>query len=249
MKKLIFCFFFFQSLLIYSQELTSRVYSNDLETVSITKNILEYVDESFDTSKIYNLNISVLNKISFSIRNGKKELLLLYSDTILLLYTKDKLEPFFFGVNKKTDSGFERFYKFKNIKVDSFLTEGTKKYSGDNLANYALETPWVEDEKGNGIGSHIYLPKTVIRNIYIGNGYVSFEKPYLYEANARVKKIRITDITNKLSFDIILEDSPNPQKIEIGKESINREIVIEILAVYKGLKYNDICVNFIIPEA
>jgi hypothetical protein len=80
----------------------------------------------------------------------------------------------------------------------------------------------------------------------ISNGFVDYNRPYLYEYNNRIKKIRIRNRENTDDYrDFELLDLPNIQTVATSSFSLNIEI--EILEIYPGTKYNDTCVNFIIP--
>lgn len=182
------------------------------------------------------------------IENKGSRILALYSQELIFLYKNDDVKPFFWGTSNGKGRGFERINTLKNIETDSFLSEGNIQYSPNNLSSFTLETPWVEGVLDYGIGQKIKLPKGNVRNIYINNGYVSFDKPHLYTDNSRIKKIRITDELNDISTIVELKDTPNPQIIQFD-EGLIRELAIEILEVYEGLKYKDTCINFILVEA
>ncbi|MBN2617209.1 MAG: hypothetical protein JXR64_02720 [Spirochaetales bacterium] len=80
--------------------------------------------------------------------------------------------------------------------------------------------------------------------MYFFNGFVSFEKPNLYEENSRVKKIKVTDTISSKFIIFNIDDTPNPQLLKLG-ELKEWELSIEILDVYKGTKYSDTCINAI----
>lgn len=134
------------------------------------------------------------------------------------------------------------FY-FNNVKASSYLKEGNIKFLSSNLENYDLIKPWVEGEKGDGIGSKIYFELDAINNIVIANGYFDPQKLYLYEYNNRVKKIKIKSMDENSKFEIIfdLEDSYNLQMIKLPKKTTKIEITI--LEVYKGTKYSDTVIS------
>ncbi|MBQ0166530.1 MAG: hypothetical protein KBT02_08190, partial [Treponema sp.] len=77
------------------------------------------------------------------------------------------------------------------------------------------------------------------------NGYVS-EKEYLYGYNNRVKQIELTDANDSSYHQIItLEDTAVPQYIKIDNRP-GRHVLLKILDVYQGSKWNDTCINFIL---
>ena len=98
-----------------------------------------------------------------------------------------------------------------------------------------LNTDFYRDEKQN------YLP---IKALIFVNGYVSPEKPYLYERNARARKIQIS--YGKTMVEVELKDIGNYQVIELP-ESINpknnKGISITITDWYEGTKYDDIVIS------
>ena len=112
--------------------------------------------------------------------------------------------------------------------------------------------PWVENKTDSGIGEWIEFEikdSTGIDAFLISNGYVNFEKPYLYQANNRVKKFRIQSQDNDIDFTVILKDTGQFQEVKLPKSLSSGKKIIRftIEEVYKGNKWNDTCVNRIIP--
>lgn len=128
------------------------------------------------------------------------------------------------------------------------MKEHNYNYSAGNIANVNLTESWVEGVDGYGIGESIsFLGNCTC--LFLFNGFVSFEKPYLYEANSRLKKIEISfpEEKNKASIEIELKDTPNPQKINLGFKC-QSQIKIKILEVYEGNKYKDTCLSGIMMK-
>lgn len=160
-----------------------------------------------------------------------------------LVYGKDSDKPMYNGFFGKNSLLFAHNCIYK---TSSFLEEDGIKYEAQNLKNLDLYKPWVEGKSGSGIGETIEIdsPKYKISSLVISNGYVSRKKTTYYNNN-RVKKVRITNKNNKDEVqELELEDTANP--IEYKLEFYANEIIIEILSVYKGDKYDDTCVNFIL---
>jgi hypothetical protein len=107
-----------------------------------------------------------------------------------------------------------------------------------------LDRPWVEGVPGQGIGETIEVKAPLAHLLVISNGYVSYDKPYLYAYNSRLKKIRIDDLTNGRVYHFTLADTPCPQHIRLPEHSIYVRITIE--EVYAGTRWEDTCVNFIV---
>ena len=138
-------------------------------------------------------------------------------------------------------------YLETDITADSYLTEGNVKYLPSRLKDTTIETPWCEGLKGDGIGSRITIKaKTDISTLIISNGFDSIKK-YIYYNNNRVKQIKITDLNNKKNFIITkLPDSVEPFEIHLPFST--KQLEIEILSVYKGEKYEDTCLNYILAK-
>ncbi len=187
-------------------------------------------------------SIEYNNGLPFIIlENEQKKFLCIANDEILLLYKENQKDPYFFGYYSM--SGLETIYQSALITASSELTENGYGYTASNLCNFNLGEPWVEGVTGNGEGESFEVEGNCTY-IYIFNGYISYNKPYLYERNSRLKKIQITFPNNpnhkELIFDLL--DTPNPQKINLG-ERYTETIKLEILEVYPGTKYQDTCVN------
>lgn len=134
----------------------------------------------------------------------------------------------------------------------SELKETSAYYAAENLRKIE-GLPWAS-ENGYGINDkiNIKLPRYRTLKLNFYNGFQSKEKSYLYKANSRAKKIRITSLENKISKEFELKDIPEKQLIDLYElYSTEFEYVtlqIEILEVYPGDKYKDLCIQAIIPE-
>ena len=118
-----------------------------------------------------------------------------------------------------------------------------------------MDAPWIEGAAGHGIGEKIWFStygenedgvpfgKTV--GFYVCNGFISFENPDLYEKTSRVKEFKVTDIKTKKSKSVFLEDTPNPQFIDIS-EFKGTDVELEIKDVYPGTERQDTCVAGIV---
>jgi hypothetical protein len=163
----------------------------------------------------------------------------------LILYTNsqgadDFLFPLLF---------LERPFSLKqwNYSASSYLKERNVEYGPNNLASQG-GLPWASARE-YGIGDKITIDMgTSPRNsITIINGYVSTERPDLFAANARVKQVKITNLNNGRNQTRTIEDSMIPQNININflGPTQNTRIEIEILSVYQGSKYKDLCIQSI----
>ena len=78
------------------------------------------------------------------------------------------------------------------------------------------------------------------------NGYISYEKPYLYKQNNRIKKIKVTGLKSGKTKVLDVLDTPHPQTVDISFIKEPEDIRVEIADVYKGSKYDDTCLHYCI---
>ncbi|MCG8569865.1 MAG: hypothetical protein MJB14_06970 [Spirochaetes bacterium] len=192
---------------------------------------------------IKNFVLNNEKKIPFIIGENEK-VLLLYNEDIMIAYSNRSIVPFIVGINKDKYKNEGLGYPDKATST-TFLTEGNINYPASNIGNLKLKHSWVEGKKDSGIGAKIFIPKGYYSGLYFLNGFVSFKNPSLYLDNNRVKKVKVSDTNQKYNEVFELEDTPNPQLIDL-KSNKNWEITIEILEIYKGNKYNDTCINSIL---
>ncbi len=129
------------------------------------------------------------------------------------------------------------------------VEKGGKEYPVTNLCDMDSETPWVEGVPGNGIGESFVLENTwgtVYKTLLIMNGFISYERPFLYKQNGRIKKIRVTGTRsgNEKVLDVL--DTPHPQSVDISFITEPEDVRITIEEVYPGTKYDDTCIHFMI---
>ena len=189
---------------------------------------------------IYNNQKDIVTDNKFLILSGKDMKL---NAVILLATTK--------GFDEKypcTESIIsERVQVYKDCS--SYLKEKNKEYPVDNLSTKAVDYPWVEAAPGDGIGEGFNLVNSwgqKYKYILLMNGYISYQKPYLYKQNNRVKKIKVTGLLSKKSKIIDVLDTPHPQTVDISFIEMAEDIRVEIAEVYKGTKYDDTCLHYCI---
>ena len=209
----------------------------------INKNGIDYIQLSkkfpkeFTSQYIYgdSKDIETDEKILFLA--GKTEKL----GTFLYAYTKGFDTSSF--TNNRTDELYYCLFK----DASSCLTENGKEYSLKNLRDRRLETPWVEGVPGDGIGEGFTLTfngGSVDPTLLLMNGYISFDKPYLYEQNNRIKKIKVKGLTSGKEKILDVIDTPHPQTVDISFITEMEDIRVEIAEVYKGTKYDDTCLQY-----
>jgi len=141
------------------------------------------------------------------------------------------------------------------LKEEATATRPRMSYEASNLIRFSLDAPWVENVPGQGIGETIRFstydeeeggfPAEKAVGFYVCNGFISFVRPDLYEKNSRVKEFKVTDIKTKKSKSVFLEDTPNPQFIDIS-EFQGTDVELEIKDVYPGTRWQDTCVAGIV---
>ena len=243
------------SLLSLNKSIKYISWENTINFLNDEKVILYTFDEMKDnydqlngtyTINMHN-NLTFLD-IHFDI-TGFEKWLILANGTLCDIYRPDGKN--IHGVTGSIDRNENFGLFFKSINASSYLTENNKLYSSSNLGiYYTTDMPWVEGVSGFGINEKIFFEKGIIPNgsMHISIGYVSYDKPYLYEQNSRPKTIKLS-IENKFSIFANLNDTPNYQEIkfpsDIGEDDI---LILEIIDIYPGTIYDDTCINSILFE-
>ena len=143
----------------------------------------------------------------------------------------------------KEDIGEKELIEISYVDVTSSLTSSKGvEYVGDNLKDGDLATSWQEAKDGFGAGEEITLnfkPNKKVRYIAIYNGKQTSEKEFIQ--NNRLKEIEI--IIEDYATELELDDTMTPQILEIsGIDKVNN-IVIKIISVYEGTKYDDTVIS------
>lgn len=162
---------------------------------------------------------------------------------------------------KKASDFFTRFPSggtgeypcFNYENVSSYLIEETKEgkreYKIENLSIMEQDTPWVEGADGWGIGETFTIStknRSFYKYILLMNGYISASNPKLYDENGRIKKIMVEGVTSGTKKEFTVKDTPHPQTVDISFLPEQEDVKITILDVYKGTKYEDTAIHFII---
>ncbi len=177
------------------------------------------------------------------------------NNNILFLAFKGKLiRMFAFTKGFRQDRvplTFTRFEEWGNLYKDcsSYLLEKNKSYPIENLSRLVVDTPWVEGVPGDGIGEGFTIQgrqfdKPLGPYLLLINGFISYEKPYLYKQNNRIKKIKVTGLKSGNSKVLDVLDTPHPQTVDISFITQPEDIRVEIAEVYKGTKYDDTCLHY-----
>ena len=216
-------------------------------TATFTMDALKAGDSVSIGGKTYTIGSSK-NEVTAFLTNEKiaETQLILVNDDFIVLYRENEKAPYFIGQSQEGHGPWNMFEKIENITSTSFLKEKHIDYKPENLLNYNLDSPWVEGVTGYGIGEKITFECKRGKGLVIGIGYVSFEKPYLYEKNSRPKSVKLTLKDKNLSKVYELKDTPNPQTLLFPyDERYEGKVELEILDVYKGSSWDDTCINFI----
>jgi hypothetical protein len=182
--------------------------------------------------------------------NQKEKYLILYNNIICLLYKNDG-DVYFRGFKIRGGAPGELCSSVNNSELEitatSHLIEGNIIYSTAKL-NYRTGECWAEGVNGQGINETLYIKLARANTIHISIGFVSFNKPYLFNQNSRPRKIELS-VENKYRIIINLENTPNIQTINLPEELGRNEILeLKILDVYHGIKYDDTCINMILVD-
>lgn len=160
----------------------------------------------------------------------------------------------FLGIRDSVWSALKIHVPSANTVVSSYLQERDTQYGAANIAErLSVVDPWVEGVPGHGIGEYIEFdlgteaePEVgTFNGIYVYNGFIDYDRPHLYRQNSRVRRFLVRDLTANEQWTVELEDTPNPQIIEMtGRERHRIQLVIQ--DVYPGTKYEDTCVAAIL---
>lgn len=177
------------------------------------------------------------------LENGINTILILNSSYYIVIYNKIFNEPVF------TEFSAPPYYfdNDLNVKASSHLTEKQHEYYPKCIIDLYNDSPWATNKNG-GIDEYIKISSLnngCFKTILLSNGYLCFSNSSLYRKNSRVKKIEIYNSDNKLLQIYEILDTVNFQEIELP--DYVSEIKIIITETYKGTKYNDLCVNAILP--
>jgi hypothetical protein len=222
---------------------------------------VEYYDSDIPVSEEYSVQWEIINKIYYinfdyngnflgeKIARDKKRYLVLYNGYLIFYNNQNQAEYYLCGFRPQSD---QSSYVDTKITASSELKENDINYRADNLFNKGNLAPWVEGVSGDGIGQAIRIEfKTPLvfglNGIYISNGFIDYNRPYLYEYNNRIKKIRVSYIGYNEYKEFEIEDIPNFQYIHLDMNYKPNIVLIEIVEVYKGSRWEDTCINNILP--
>jgi hypothetical protein len=202
------------------------------------------------SSRSYRYDLQYEADVPFlALQDGENERwLALWSTDLMFLYEGEAVAPFLRGVSE-TRRRQEAFYYFQDaFSASSYLTEGDVVYGPENLGSHETRKPWVEGVPGQGIGEEIHIDRWFGR-LWISIGFVSYDRPELYELNSRPKTIRVVSEATGEERVVELEDTPNLQRIDVPGDwetAGDGGIRIIIEEVYPGTRWEDTAVNFIV---
>jgi len=149
----------------------------------------------------------------------------------------------------------------KKITASSVMaSEGKTTYKADNAHDFDKDTAWIPQKGEYGIGQHLsyefnfdkekdYNGRLGVTKILLANGYKKSKK--LWEANSRVKKIRMY-VNSAPYHDLMLLDSFEIQTIDIGKIMFPPHkttiLKFEILEIYPGKKFKETAISELVFE-
>ncbi len=127
----------------------------------------------------------------------------------------------------------------KHITITS-SSQLDNKYTCKNLLDYDLNSAWVEGSIGDGQNEWIEIRVDKISHvgtIILFPGYGKNKD--LFYANNRLKKVKVE--TSSFQTEVEFEDYFGGQIIHLAEKT--DRIKISVLDVYKGSKYNDLCIS------
>lgn len=143
------------------------------------------------------------------------------------------------------------YTRFNNLgstfyDCSSYLVEKNKEYPIENLLLLSPDTPWVEGVPGYGIGEGFSIGRDKHKYLLLMNGYISYDKPYLYKQNTRIKKLKVIGLKSGKEKILDVLDTPHPQTIDISFLTENEDVRVTIEDVFPGTKYEDTCLHYMI---
>ncbi|PYG26275.1 discoidin domain-containing protein [Pelagimonas varians] len=121
-------------------------------------------------------------------------------------------------------------------------------YGPENLFDGNFRTAWCEGVAGNGEGQEIYVrieDGIPFRRLLIHNGYA--KSTDTYRSNGRARSIDVlTDRGDRIRT--VLPDTSSEVVLNLPGPIEYHELRIRIVDVYPGAKYQDTCINLIIPD-
>lgn len=181
-------------------------------------------------------------------KNYEHKYLIMHNHLLMYLYnSKEELD--YVGIRLYTGVGIKHLNVIGGVSIgtksSSFLREGSISYLPQNIETPPIGFPWVEGVAGYGIGEWIDInisPYEPSVTLAIMNGYVSYQKPYLYEQNSRIKKMEISGNNNTMLVE--LPDSPALYEIKVDSK-FGARLRLTIKDIYPGTKWKDTCLESI----
>lgn len=147
--------------------------------------------------------------------------------------------------------GSGQFFDAMHYCVSSFLPKSSKsRYGPRNLSGIegGKHLAWCEGVRGDGIGQTITIRVnngSSFSRLQIGNGYGKTRKSY--RENGRIKDVRIT--TNSgIDTTTRLPDQNGILPFFLPASAEYKWVRLEILSVYRGSRYRDTCLDFVMPD-
>lgn len=125
----------------------------------------------------------------------------------------------------------------------SLKSQGSHTYKMHNLSDDNPQTAWVEGVRGYGIGEWFEVQAITVNVIY--NGYQS--SPSKWKNNSRVKRFKVYHDGDPLCF-LDLTDEMGAQHFELPHRAnweSKGNFRFEIVEVYKGNKWEDVCISHV----
>lgn len=260
MKRIVFFLLLLVPGSLFSIDLTGRKYFSGLKVLEFTDDSLIKLYEVWEGGEIgrfhFEKKYQLIDKFGIPylrFSDGTPDWMLIVSEKEVFLRGA---QPVFAGIGAyQGDHSLYAADEYLKYETTSFLTETLKNgdvisYKAENLNRASI--PWVEGVPGYGIGEKVTVTFDdrfdegyPFRSVWIGNGYLSYERPDLYQMNGRVKRFRIKSLDTGKEKIIELNDTPVFQPFTLHPRDFGHIVEFEILEVYPGTLYEDICINTI----
>jgi hypothetical protein len=194
-------------------------------------------------------------------RDSSNEHLFLYCEYFCKFIGKNNMVVYEFALTSQLREFPFGFFKWcKTARATDEVVEGKITYSVENLFDANNFTSCFA-MSNNGKGEKVVFDSSnddmahessVLENgdvqvLVLISGFVDYNRPHLYKNNSRPKKIKFTlynphtkKTTTKV-FDV--KDTPQPQLLRFDQVLRGNVITMEIIDVYPGEKYDDVCIS------
>lgn len=205
----------------------------------------------FGSNYFYAVSPGSWTTVTFTKRKTAQEYYSNYKDYIK--YSNSRESAFLNEYNIKKINSSSAYSEHLNNTTITYNPEYINIFEYINISdvNILQHNPWVPGKEFNasGIGEYLEIEFTKPKdNLVVLNGFVDFDKRYLYKANNRVKKAVITSLDKDNPFEIEYDFEDYVHFSEINFPKAVNKVRFTIKEVYKGEKWDDTCITAVITR-